>query len=216
MGERDQLLTILQCISDARWGWGRVTLIRILRGDLNTRRKRSPLRPEARAQAQFGLLAFRSETAIGKLIDRLSTLSFVCERRLDNGGTVLELTQAGRAALAHPGELDPLVTQPGPPPRDRSRDKTKSSAVGADSQLDLDPNLLAKLRAWQKAQAKEQGVPPYFVLNRATIRALAVQRPTTLEELEQIKGIGPRRLETYGAALIEIIRSHRKADSPIS
>jgi ATP-dependent DNA helicase RecQ len=208
-GEREQLLAILQCISDARWGWGRATLVRILRGDLGGRRNNYPLHPEARAQAQFGSLAFRSQGAVGKLLDRLLNSGFVQERRLDNGGAVLELSQAGQAAIKQTGELDALVVPPNPPPQAEAKEpRTKGMTAPSPSQPDPDPDLLSKLRAWRHTLAKEQNVPPYVILHNSHLAAIATNRPTTPEALGQIKGIGPKRLEKYGEALIEIITAH--------
>jgi len=100
--EREQLLTILRCVSAAPWSWGRVSLIRILRGD-----GQAP--PQARDHAGFGALAFRSPTAIERMLDRLQSGGFLQARCLDHGGVVLDLTPAGRAALQDPGVLDALT-----------------------------------------------------------------------------------------------------------
>jgi ATP-dependent DNA helicase RecQ len=213
-GEREQLHTILQCVTDARWGWGRATLIRILRGDIGNRRNSYSLRPEARAQAQFGLLAFRSQAAIGKLIDRLASGGFLRERRLDNGGVVLELAEAGQAAIKQPSSLDDLIPSPVPRPKPPlPKPAGQEPASQDEEQPEPDPALLEKLRAWRRALAKEQAVPPYVILHNSHLAAIAARRPTTLEALGQIKGVGPKRLEQYGEALLEIIGSHLDSES---
>jgi len=53
--------------------------------------------------------------------------------------------------------------------------------------------------------AAEQQIPPYAVFTDATLAALAERRPTTDEELMAIAGIGPRKLERYGAAVRDLI-----------
>ena len=107
--ERDQLLTILRCAAGGPWSWGRRTLVRILRGDAGAGRSRGPLHAQARGQAAFGALAFRSGTAIGRMLDRLEEGGFLRSRRLDHGGEVLDLTPAGKAALKDPAALEGLV-----------------------------------------------------------------------------------------------------------
>jgi ATP-dependent DNA helicase RecQ len=68
--------------------------------------------------------------------------------------------------------------------------------------------LFEALRAWRAEQAREQGVPAYIVFGDATLRALAERRPTTLGELGGVSGIGERKREAYGAAVLEVIAAH--------
>ena len=50
-------------------------------------------------------------------------------------------------------------------------------------------------------------MPAYIVFGDATLRALAAQRPTTLSALDGITGIGEKKREAYGAAVLEVIAS---------
>jgi len=67
---------------------------------------------------------------------------------------------------------------------------------------------LEELRTWRRALAREKRVPPYVILHNSHLAAIAARRPATREGLSQIKGIGPKRLELYGEALIELICAH--------
>ena len=107
--EREQLLAILRCAAGSEWSWGRGSLTRILRGDDGARGGRPPLHEKARQNAAFGVLAFRSSTAIKRMLNLLENGGFLQERRLEHGGAVLELTPAGRAALQDPTMLDEIA-----------------------------------------------------------------------------------------------------------
>jgi ATP-dependent DNA helicase RecQ len=65
-----------------------------------------------------------------------------------------------------------------------------------------DAELFEQLRAWRAGAAREQGVPAYVVFHDATLRAVASRRPTTLEELGTISGVGATKLERYGPGLL--------------
>jgi ATP-dependent DNA helicase RecQ len=69
---------------------------------------------------------------------------------------------------------------------------------------DADP-LFERLRALRKRLADERGVPAYIVFNDRVLRAMAEQRPATAAELLRISGVGPRKLERYGAAFLDAI-----------
>ncbi len=199
--EREQLLTILRCVSAAPWSWGRSSLVRILRGDDRAHHGMQPLHEKARGQASFGALAFRSAGAVATLLDRLESGGFLRARRLGHGGVVLDLTPTGQAALQNPAALDSLLSSVKEPPPRRSSKKDEAGP-------DVDEPLFQRLRAWRLEQAHTQEVPPYVIFHDSHLRAIAAQQPVTLEALSKLKGVGPRKLEQYGAAVIELVREH--------
>jgi ATP-dependent DNA helicase RecQ len=213
--EREQLLIVLRCVSDAPWAWGRRSLIRILRGKDKARPGGYTLHTKARENPAFGALAFRSGAAVGRMLDVLESAGFLHARQLDHGGVVLDLTPAGRAALQDTTALDSLVApaekpSPAKPPR-----KKKSGKKDAEG-LDVDDTLFQTLRAWRLEQARTQKVAPYVIFHDSHLRAIAAHRPATLETLSELKGIGPRKLELYGAAVIELVRQHAEGEADAS
>jgi ATP-dependent DNA helicase RecQ len=62
------------------------------------------------------------------------------------------------------------------------------------------------LRAWRAEVARAQQVPAYVVFSDATLAELALARPRDEEALLEVKGVGPRKLEAYGTALLRILR----------
>lgn len=67
--------------------------------------------------------------------------------------------------------------------------------------------LREALTAWRKERCKTDGVPAYVVLDNKTLDAIASETPTTLGELGGIPGIGPAKLERYGADILGIVAS---------
>ena len=56
-------------------------------------------------------------------------------------------------------------------------------------------------------------MPPYVIFHDTTLRELAARRPSTLAELLDIPGIGERKAEVYGAAILAVLGSVN-GDSP--
>ena len=69
------------------------------------------------------------------------------------------------------------------------------------------PALLGALRAWRSEVARTRGVPAYVVLHDSTIDGIAASRPTTLEQLRGIPGIGDKKLEHYGNELLALVKA---------
>ncbi|WP_369135550.1 ATP-dependent DNA helicase UvrD2 [Modestobacter sp. I12A-02662] len=65
--------------------------------------------------------------------------------------------------------------------------------------------LFERLRAWRSATAQEASVPAYVVFTDATLQAIAETRPRSLRELSALPGVGARKLELYGAGVLEAV-----------
>jgi ATP-dependent DNA helicase RecQ len=61
------------------------------------------------------------------------------------------------------------------------------------------------LRAWRAAEAKEQAVPAYVIFHDATLREIAAGRPSTLQQLGTMSGVGENKLAKYGQAILEVL-----------
>jgi ATP-dependent DNA helicase RecQ len=68
-------------------------------------------------------------------------------------------------------------------------------------------NLISALRTWRSGMARKQGVPAYVVLHDATLEGIASSRPQTHDQLRAVTGIGDKKLERYGDALLSLVRS---------
>ncbi|OOK83641.1 HRDC domain protein [Mycobacterium kansasii] len=74
---------------------------------------------------------------------------------------------------------------------------------------DVDEELLLQLKSWRLNIAKEQNVPAYVVFTDNTLIAIAEMRPDDDEALIAIPGIGARKLEQYGADVLDMVRRAR-------
>jgi ATP-dependent DNA helicase UvrD/PcrA len=85
-------------------------------------------------------------------------------------------------------ELGVRAAAPAPPKREK-RVLEQTPAVQA-------------LREWRLARARADEVPAYVVFNDRTLGELVARTPRTLAELAAVPGIGPAKLERYGAELL--------------
>ena len=114
----------------------------------------------------------------------------------------LLLTEASRAVLSG-GQIVHLRQAQASKSKSGSR-RASASAAGLGA---AEERLWQRLREWRAGVAKEHGVPAYVVFHDATLAELARARPQSEDALGQISGVGARKLEHYGAALLELLRN---------
>jgi len=74
-----------------------------------------------------------------------------------------------------------------------------------------DAPMLSALKAKRRAFAEAAKVPAYVIFNDRTLIEMAEARPQTLDEMAKINGVGAKKLESYGAAFLEVIAG----DAPV-
>ena len=85
----------------------------------------------------------------------------------------------------------------------------RGSAARSAAPTDADPALADELRRMRARIARETSVPAYVVFNDATLQELAARVPTTEAQLLEIRGVGPSRVERYGADILTLLAAHR-------
>ena len=129
-----------------------------------------------------------------------------------NCDVCLGLKQADRPAAAPKPAARSRGTKGGPT-TGTGRARTGSGAAAEDLPA-LNPHeerLLARLRALRTELARSESVPAYVIFPDRTLAEMAVRRPRTEHALGEIRGVGPTKLERYGARFLAVMRD---ADEP--
>jgi len=135
------------------------------------------------------------------------TLTNLVYQLVDAG--LLERTPGDRPAL----KLNALSWEVMRGKRAVSLLKAKESKPGRTrieeaSWRDVDEAIFESLRKLRREIAAERGVAAFVILHDATLRELASVRPTSMEALRHIRGMGEKKLADFGARVVECIRSH--------
>jgi ATP-dependent DNA helicase RecQ len=111
---------------------------------------------------------------------------------------------------------DPLARLPPAPRPRRGRKERRRGGRAARVELSSEGDLalFEQLRAWRADVAREAEVPPYVVFSDATLAEIALARPGTDEALLALNGIGPRKLEAFGDAILRLVRRRQPKASP--
>ena len=85
-----------------------------------------------------------------------------------------------------------------------------SVRVSATPDGQADQDLREYLREWRRSTAKEQGMPAYVVLHDSSLDEICRLQPTSIAELLAITGIGERKADLYGQAILSALRRYRE------
>jgi len=72
----------------------------------------------------------------------------------------------------------------------------------------VDPALFSMLKDLRKKMSKRLDVPPYVIFQDPSLEAMATIYPVTLEELQNIPGVGAGKAKRYGQEFCELIKKH--------
>jgi ATP-dependent DNA helicase PIF1 len=71
-----------------------------------------------------------------------------------------------------------------------------------------DPELFEALRAWRFELAKRRATAPFIIAHDSHLKAVAGLKPKTLEELLEVPGFGPKKVETYGKDILKVVSAN--------
>jgi len=92
---------------------------------------------------------------------------------------------------------------------ERNRRTRASRVIERRPLSTAEKELFETLRSLRMSIAQERGVPPYVVFNDSTLREMALAKPTTRHELMSIRGVGQKKLDSFGRAFLDAIEQHQ-------
>jgi ATP-dependent DNA helicase RecQ len=202
---RMALSTVYRFRQHSGLGFGAGHLIDVLRGkstDKTAQHGHAEL-------STFGIGAAWSEAQWRGVIRQLVALGHL---RSEGEYNVLSLTESSRAVLR--GERSIVLREPAPPApgsgrrsrRGRSGEPSPRAAAALGAPMDAAAQARWEaLRQWRGEVAREHNLPAYVVFHDATLAQMAVQAPHSLAELSGISGVGAKKLEAYGTAILGVL-----------
>jgi len=194
----EDLLRLRKILSGvARGGerWGKRKVVAMLTGDLEG------LPEPLTLLSTTGILAAESPRTVGDWIDAAQGGGLLAAT--NDVYRTLSLTPAGRDVMA--GRTPRVALALPEPPRPKAKRKKPAPVIEADPAEAASPARIEALREWRRREAARRSVPAYVVLHDRTLASLAAARPSTLDALSAIPGIGPAKLEAYGRDLLALL-----------
>ena len=121
-------------------------------------------------------------------------------KEIENYG-LLKVTDAGRKFLDKP--------QPFKIVKDSDFDEMEEEMpIKGGASCAVDPELFSILKDLRKKMAKRLELPPYVIFQDPSLEAMATTYPITIEELQNIPGVGAGKAKRYGEEFVKVIKLH--------
>ncbi|MDY4882320.1 MAG: RQC domain-containing protein, partial [Muribaculaceae bacterium] len=147
----------------------------------------------------FGAMAPEDERLINAVI-RQAVIAGYLDKDIENYGT-LHVTKAGHAFLKKPTSFKVVEDN------DFS-ESDEEVLVKSGASCAVDPELYLILKDLRKKIAKRLDLPPYVIFQDPSLEAMATTYPISIEELQNIPGVGAGKAKRYGEEFVKVIKRH--------
>lgn len=132
---------------------------------------------------------------------RQAIIAGYISKDVENYG-LLKLTSEGNKFMKNPCSF--MIV------KDNNFDEDGDEEAGEKHSGALDPVLCSMLQDLRKKVSKKLGLPPYIIFQDVSIEQMATVYPITIEELQNIQGVGAGKAKRYGKEFVELIKAHCK------
>ncbi|MDO8678314.1 MAG: DNA helicase RecQ [Acidobacteriota bacterium] len=189
---------ILSCVARVGQRFGAAHVANVLRGS-DSEQVRSRGHHEL---SVFGLMKDATIDEMRGYIDQL-----LAHGLLQQGGDeypILQLTAEGLALLKD-AAAEPSLSLARQKRPDKNR-LPKRARVETESWEGVDRDLFERLRAMRLQVARKRGVPPYVIFHDTTLREIARLKPTTMDALRHVYGVGARKADDLGERVLQEVQ----------
>jgi energy-coupling factor transporter ATP-binding protein EcfA2 len=132
------------------------------------------------------------------LLLKMKLLS-VCNERFDVGSYLTERAKS---------QIDDETPYPMQETKTKAEPERKQKAKEYTTSDITHPELFEELREWRNDMSKIEKIPAYMVLQQKSLIAIVNELPTTTKALEEIPGLGKKKIEKYGAEILDLVLSY--------
>jgi ATP-dependent DNA helicase RecQ len=134
------------------------------------------------------------------MVIRQALIAKFLTKDIENYG-LLKLTEKGMGFLENPTSF--MLAED----HDYADTTDEENAFGARTAA-VDEELFSILKDLRKKLSKQKDVPPFVIFQDPSLEDMAIQYPITIDELQNISGVGAGKAQRYGEEFVEIIKKY--------
>ena len=141
------------------------------------------------------------EERLWNSVIRQALIAGYLAKDVENYG-LLKVTPSGHKFLKNPKSFKIVEDT------DFDEDEVEETPMRGGAACAVDPVLYSMLKDLRKKMSKKLDVPPYVIFQDPSLEAMATIYPVTLEELQNIPGVGAGKAKRYGQEFCDLIKTH--------
>lgn len=191
---KEALVIVLNAILAVKENFRTNYIIAVVKGEKND----SVIAHKHDQLEEFGSGNDEKDT-IWKPVIRQAIIDGYIRKEIEDYG-ILKITSAGRQYLKNPKSF--MISE------DKVFDEGEDEESHDSAGTVLDPTLYSMLKDLRKRVANKLKIPPYVIFQDVSLEQMATMYPVTLEELQNIQGVGAGKAQRYGQAFCDLIKKH--------
>ena len=192
---KELLLNLLEVVSTLKEKFNADYVITILLGNTN-----SDVESFHHEELDCFGVGRDTEESTWTTVIRQALITGYLTKDVENYG-LLKITPAGKKYMKKPTSFK--ITE-----SEEEAEEGAPSGQNGGAGESTDPVLYSIMKDLRKKVGQQNGVPPYVIFQDASLEAMATLYPITMEELQNIPGVGAGKAARYGQKFLDVIRRH--------
>lgn len=192
---KDELCAVIETVAALKEKFKSVQVIDVMLGN-NTATVKSYNHDDLEV---FGCLQGSDARTVNTVI-RQAIIAGYLDRDIENFG-LLKITAKGKAYYKKPTSFKIVEDN-------EFNEEEEEMVVKSGAACAVDPELYNILKDLRKKLAKRLELPPYVIFQDPSLEAMATTYPISIEELQNIPGVGAGKAKRYGEEFIKVIKTH--------
>lgn len=193
---QEYVTTVLECIQEVKEKFKGEHIANILSGNMN-----AAIKSYRHHELESFGAGSEEDPKFWNAVIRQMLIGNLLQKDIENYGT-LKITDEGRKFLENPTSF--MITRD----HDYQTEGEADLLDEAERTSTLDNELFNILKDLRKKIAKQRNIPPFVIFQDPSLQDMATQYPVSLEELQNITGVGAGKAQRFGKEFVDIIKKY--------
>lgn len=193
---QEYVTMVLECIQEVKEKFKGEHIANILAGNMN-----AAIKSYRHHELESFGAGSEENVKFWNAVIRQMLIAKLIQKEIENYG-ILKITEAGREFLKNPASF--MITRDHDYETEGETDLTDE----AERTSTLDTELFNILKDLRKKIARQRNIPPFVIFQDPSLQDMATQYPVTLEELQNITGVGAGKAQRFGKEFVDIIKKY--------
>ena len=191
----DYVVSVLEAVLEVKEKFKADHIANILSGKIN-----SAIKSYKHHKLEIFGTGEEKDEKFWNMVVRQALIAKFLAKDIENYG-LLKLTQKGKEFLENPTSF--MLAED----HDYTDSSEDENAFGARTSA-VDEELFSILKDLRKKISKQKDVPPFVIFQDPSLEDMAIQYPITIDELQNVSGVGAGKAQRYGIEFIEVIQKY--------